>query len=180
MSLSTLSIPELIRASAFDYHTNNLLTWFCTETNLKKQGMLPLTFQNPADYDKVAPDDKITLKVSHLAPGKPLPATIHKKDGKTIDISLSHTVCIWLGNTGTNCMWAVGIASWCCQAIGLLLRVPLRATRAGGWFDSVHPYHMSFADIRPSHNSFSATRVSWSGSAPALLSTACARFPDNR
>ena len=31
------------------------------ETNLKKQGMLPLTFDNPADYDKVKEDDKISL-----------------------------------------------------------------------------------------------------------------------
>jgi aconitate hydratase len=29
-----------------------------TQTNLKKQGMLPLTFANPADYDKIAPTDR--------------------------------------------------------------------------------------------------------------------------
>ena len=40
------------------------------ETNLKKQGMLPLTFADPADYDKVKPDDKVTLTgVKALAPG---------------------------------------------------------------------------------------------------------------
>lgn len=41
------------------------------ETNLKKQGMLPLTFANPADYDKIRPDDKISLLgLKDLAPGK--------------------------------------------------------------------------------------------------------------
>ena len=41
------------------------------ETNLKKQGMLPLTFANPADYDKISPDDKITLVgLADFAPGK--------------------------------------------------------------------------------------------------------------
>ena len=39
------------------------------ETNLKKQGMLPLTFADPADYDKIQPSDKITLTgVVDLAP----------------------------------------------------------------------------------------------------------------
>lgn len=41
------------------------------ETNLKKQGLLPLTFANPSDYDKVQPDDKVSLVgLSKLAPGK--------------------------------------------------------------------------------------------------------------
>lgn len=41
------------------------------ETNLKKQGMLPLTFANPADYDKIQPTDKISLLgLKDLAPGK--------------------------------------------------------------------------------------------------------------
>lgn len=41
------------------------------ETNLKKQGMLPLTFSNPADYDKIKPDDKISiLGLDSFAPGK--------------------------------------------------------------------------------------------------------------
>lgn len=34
------------------------------ETNLKKQGMLPLTFANPADYDLVQPSDKLSIKAS--------------------------------------------------------------------------------------------------------------------
>lgn len=41
------------------------------ETNLKKQGLLPLTFSNPADYDKILPTDKISLiGLNDLAPGK--------------------------------------------------------------------------------------------------------------
>ena len=40
------------------------------ETNLKKQGVLPLTFANPADYDKVKSRDSITLRIAGLAPGK--------------------------------------------------------------------------------------------------------------
>lgn len=41
------------------------------ETNLKKQGMLPLTFASASDYDKVLPDDKVSLLgLKDLAPGK--------------------------------------------------------------------------------------------------------------
>ncbi|PHH82400.1 hypothetical protein CDD83_3279 [Cordyceps sp. RAO-2017] len=39
------------------------------ETNLKKQGMLPLTFANPADYDKIKPDDKVDILCTELAVG---------------------------------------------------------------------------------------------------------------
>ena len=42
-----------------------------SETNLKKQGMLPLTFVNPADYDKIQPTDRISLLgLKNLQPGK--------------------------------------------------------------------------------------------------------------
>lgn len=41
------------------------------ETNLKKQGLLPLTFANASDYDKIQPTDKISLLgLKDLAPGK--------------------------------------------------------------------------------------------------------------
>jgi hypothetical protein len=43
------------------------------ETNLKKQGMLPLTFADPKDYDKISPEDRISIKgLQTFAPGKPL------------------------------------------------------------------------------------------------------------
>ncbi|KIW11536.1 aconitate hydratase, mitochondrial [Exophiala spinifera] len=61
------------------------------ETNLKKQGMLPLTFSHPEDYDKINPDDKVDLLVTGLAVGKPLIMKVHTKDGKTWDCELSHT-----------------------------------------------------------------------------------------
>jgi aconitate hydratase len=62
------------------------------ETNLKKQGMLPLTFSDPADYDKIGPNDKVDLASTELAPGKPLTMTVHPADGsKDFQIKLSHT-----------------------------------------------------------------------------------------
>lgn len=55
------------------------------ETNLKKQGMLPLTFSNPADYDKIGSDDKISLLgLADFAPGK-----VRKKLMYTVDAFIS-------------------------------------------------------------------------------------------
>lgn len=63
------------------------------ETNLKKQGMLPLTFANPSDYDKVQPDSKISLLgIAGIAPGKPLQAEIKQKSGSVDKITLNHTL----------------------------------------------------------------------------------------
>ena len=61
------------------------------ETNLKKQGMLPLTFSNPEDYDKINPDDKVDLMCTGLAVGKPFIMKVHPKDGPSWDCELSHT-----------------------------------------------------------------------------------------
>lgn len=62
------------------------------ETNLKKQGMLPLTFSEPADYDKIKPDDKVDLMCTELAVGKPVTLRVHPASGgPAYDISLSHT-----------------------------------------------------------------------------------------
>ena len=62
------------------------------ETNLKKQGMLPLTFADKADYDKIQPDDKISLNdLVNFAPGRPVVATLHHSDGSNEDINLNHT-----------------------------------------------------------------------------------------
>ncbi|KAF2201317.1 aconitate hydratase [Delitschia confertaspora ATCC 74209] len=62
------------------------------ETNLKKQGMLPLTFSDPADYDKIGPNDKVDLMCTELAVGKPMTLKVHPADGsKPFDIKLSHT-----------------------------------------------------------------------------------------
>uniref|UniRef100_A0A8D8FTA8 Aconitate hydratase, mitochondrial n=1 Tax=Culex pipiens TaxID=7175 RepID=A0A8D8FTA8_CULPI len=61
------------------------------ETNLKKQGMLPLTFANAADYDLVQPHSKISLLgLEKLAPGKQVDCEI-KTDGKVSKIKLNHS-----------------------------------------------------------------------------------------
>jgi aconitate hydratase len=53
------------------------------ETNLKKQGMLPLTFANPADYDKINPDDKIDiLGLNDFKEAQPLTMRVTPKNGK--------------------------------------------------------------------------------------------------
>ena len=62
------------------------------ETNLKKQGMLPLTFADPADYDKIAPTDRISiLGLTSLAPGKQLTLQGKRADGSTYSFPLNHT-----------------------------------------------------------------------------------------
>ena len=62
------------------------------ETNLKKQGMLGLTFANPADYDKVHEDDSIDiLGLVSFAPGVPLTVVLNHKDGTKDEIKANHT-----------------------------------------------------------------------------------------
>lgn len=62
------------------------------ETNLKKQGMLPLTFANPTDYDKIQEDDKLSIiGLTELAPEKQLTLVIKHKDGKEEKATLNHT-----------------------------------------------------------------------------------------
>ena len=62
------------------------------ETNLKKQGMLPLTFANPADYDKIREDDIVSIKgLKDFAPGKPLTLAVTHADGTADAITLNHT-----------------------------------------------------------------------------------------
>lgn len=54
--------------------------------------MLPLTFANPADYDLVDADDKVSiLGLTDFQPGKPLTVQLTKKDGKKVDIVANHT-----------------------------------------------------------------------------------------
>lgn len=62
------------------------------ETNLKKQGMLPLTFADPADYDKIREDDKIDLDVKDIAPGSQVKMTLRHSDGTADEIILNHTM----------------------------------------------------------------------------------------
>ena len=53
--------------------------------------MLPLTFADPADYDKINPDDKVDVMCTQLAVGKPLTLRIHPKNGKVWEAVLQHT-----------------------------------------------------------------------------------------
>jgi aconitate hydratase len=53
--------------------------------------MLPLTFSDPADYDKINPEDKIDLHITDLAVGKPMTMVVHPKDGKPFEVKLAHT-----------------------------------------------------------------------------------------
>ncbi|MER3524704.1 MAG: aconitate hydratase [Ignavibacteria bacterium] len=62
------------------------------ETNLKKQGMLPLTFADPADYDKVREDDRVSIVgLKTFAPGKPLRMILKHSDGSVDEILLNHS-----------------------------------------------------------------------------------------
>ena len=62
------------------------------ETNLKKQGMLALTFANKEDYDKVQEDDSIDiLGLTTFAPGRPLTVALNHADGSKDVISVNHT-----------------------------------------------------------------------------------------
>jgi len=62
------------------------------ETNLKKQGMLPLTFNNKADYDLVRPDDKVSIVgLETFAPGGQLQCVLTHSDGSSDTILLDHT-----------------------------------------------------------------------------------------
>jgi len=63
------------------------------ETNLKKQGILPLTFTDPADYAKVQQDDRIDLLgLDGLAPGSKVTCVLHHADGGEDRFELAHTM----------------------------------------------------------------------------------------
>ncbi len=61
------------------------------ETNLKKQGVLPLTFSDPRDYDRFQENDRVSITgLKGLAPGKPVTVVIRKPDGATQTIHANH------------------------------------------------------------------------------------------
>jgi aconitate hydratase len=63
------------------------------ETNLKKQGILALTFSDPKDYEKIEQQDCISVTgLGALAPGKPVLVIIHKTDGKALTIQANHSM----------------------------------------------------------------------------------------
>jgi aconitate hydratase len=63
------------------------------ETNLKKQGILPLVLADPADYDRFEQDDRVSIVgLARLAPGQPVEVRIHKPDGRTVPVSTRHSL----------------------------------------------------------------------------------------
>ena len=63
------------------------------EANLKKQGVLPLTFNDKSDYEKIDQKDKITIeKLENISPGEPIKLTITKEDGSIFDIVTLHSL----------------------------------------------------------------------------------------
>ena len=62
------------------------------ETNLKKQGMIPLTFADPADYDRIDEDDRIAVRgLADLAEDQPVTVEVTKPSGETISFLTNHT-----------------------------------------------------------------------------------------
>ena len=63
------------------------------EANLKKQGVLPLTFEDPGDYDRIRADDRLSIiGLSNLTPGQPLVCVVSHEDGEEERINLRHTM----------------------------------------------------------------------------------------
>jgi aconitate hydratase len=62
------------------------------ESNLKKQGLLALTFEEPGDYDRIGEADRISLLgLAAIAPGKPVQCLVRHADGTTETLRLSHS-----------------------------------------------------------------------------------------
>ena len=62
------------------------------ESNLKKQGLLALTFQDPTDYDRIREEDRISLLgLAAMAAGKPVECLVRHADGTTETLRLSHS-----------------------------------------------------------------------------------------
>src|SRR5690606_23579774 len=62
------------------------------ETNLKKQGMLALTFAEKDDYNKIQEDDSFDIiGLTEFAPDKPLTLVIHHTDGSVDEIQVNHS-----------------------------------------------------------------------------------------
>ena len=63
------------------------------ETNLKKQGILPLTFVDPKDYERFEQNDRVSVVgLSGLTPNRPVKVILHKLDGKEIALQANHSL----------------------------------------------------------------------------------------
>jgi aconitate hydratase len=62
------------------------------ETNLKKQGLIPLTFADPATYDMIGENDRISvLGLASLAPDAPVRCRVARPDGSHLDFACTHS-----------------------------------------------------------------------------------------
>merc|ERR1711971_1470431 len=56
-------------------------------------GLLPLTFANPQDYDKIEAEDRLSLEnIENLSPGSPVECTVHRRNSPNFSIILNHTL----------------------------------------------------------------------------------------
>ncbi|MFQ5598160.1 MAG: aconitate hydratase [Nitrospiria bacterium] len=63
------------------------------ETNLKKQGVLPLTFADPTDWESIEQDDRVSVVgLANLAPGQPVEVVVHKPNGETATFRANHSM----------------------------------------------------------------------------------------
>ncbi len=63
------------------------------ETNLKKQGILPLTFAEAKDYDLLEQNDRVSVTgLAALAPGKPVTVSVRKPDGRPVSFKANHSL----------------------------------------------------------------------------------------
>ena len=63
------------------------------ESNLKKQGVLPLTFEDPEDYERIQADDRVSLLgLNDLTPGRPVQCLLKHGDGSEETVQLRHTM----------------------------------------------------------------------------------------
>jgi aconitate hydratase len=63
------------------------------ETNLKKQGVLPLTFADPSTWEAIGPDDRISiLGLADLAADTPVRCRVTKADGTSVDFECNHSM----------------------------------------------------------------------------------------
>jgi aconitate hydratase len=61
------------------------------ETNLKKQGLVPLTFADPTTYDLIGETDRISVLTLPPVPDQMVACEIHKADGTVIEFEATHT-----------------------------------------------------------------------------------------
>jgi len=97
------------------------------ESNLKKQGLLALTFQNPDDYERIREDDRISLVgVADLAPGRPVTCIVRHEDGTTETLALVHSFSApqlkWFRRFCFECACTLGPLRGCAYLFASSLR----------------------------------------------------------